>query len=120
MSVTGLQFGRDSHSYNAFAPYPSTVIYNVYASDGNATSIIVPSTGNTGFWCVSYRYQPGSTWFVDVTGATAAIPVNTTLASATAEMIPASHTLLSGTNISVITPNVNAYLGIVMWQIGQS
>jgi hypothetical protein len=110
---TGLNFGRDLHSYNAFAPVPSNTIFNATITDGTATHCTVPSTAP--LWVVSYRYQPGSSVFVDVTGATAAVPAGATLASATAEGNPASHTLVAGTVISIITADSTADVSVVMW-----
>jgi redox-sensitive bicupin YhaK (pirin superfamily) len=117
---TALNFGRDSHSYNAFAPYPSNNIFTATLTDGTASNCQVPTNTNYPYWCVSYRYQPGSSVFVDVTGATAAIPASGTLAASTSEGNPASHTLLAGTNISMITADTEADVSVVMWPIGQS
>lgn len=109
-----LHFGRDDQGYNAYAPYPSTVKYNATITDGNATSITVPST--YALWIVSFRYYPNDVW-VDVSGATAAIPVGATLAATTSELNPASLTLTAGTTISIITGLTTADVSIVMWPV---
>jgi len=114
MTAQNLAFGRDAQGYNAYAPYPSQVKYSATITDGSATSITVPSTYQ--LWVVSFRYFPNDVW-VDVTGATAAIPVGATLASTTSELNPASLTLTAGTNISIITGQTSADVSIVMWPV---
>ena len=109
-----LQFGRDNQGYNAYAPAPSTVKWSATLTDGNATSITVPSSHQT--WVVSFRYFPNDVW-VDVSGATAAIPVGNTLAATTSELNPASITLQAGTNISMITAQTAADVSVVMWPV---
>ncbi len=109
-----LRFGRDLQGYNAFAPQPSTVQYSATITIGTAASVVVPSTYQT--WVVSFRYYPNDVW-VDVTGATAIIPVGATLAATTSELNPASMELQAGTNISVITGLTAADVSIVMWPV---
>lgn len=109
-----LQFGRDNQGYNAYAPYPSTVKYKATIENGDATSVVVPSSHQT--WIVSFRYYPNDVW-VDVSGATAAIPVSGVLTASTAELNPASLTLQAGTNISIITAQDTADVSIVMWPV---
>lgn len=111
---TLLSFGRDVQGYNAYAPQPSTNKWSATITNGSATSITVPS--NFPVWVVSFRYYPNDVW-VDVTGATAAVPVGATLASSTAELNPASLTLTAGTNISIITGLASADVSIVMWPV---
>lgn len=112
---TLLNFGRDVQGYNAYAPQPSTNMYSATLTTGSATSVTVPK--NFPLWIVSFRYYPNDVW-VDVTGATAAIPVGATLASTTSEMNPASLTLPAGTNISMITDLTTADVSVVMWPAG--
>lgn len=115
MSYTqNLAFGRDVQGYNAYAPQPSTVKYSATITNGSATSITVPTTYN--MWVVSFRYFPNDVW-VDVSGATAAIPVGATLASTTSELNPASLLLSSGTNISMITGQTSCDVSVVMWPV---
>lgn len=109
-----LNFGRDVQGISAYAPAPATNKYSATLTDGVATSIVVPS--NHEVWIVSFRYYPNDIW-VDVTGATAAIPAGGTLASTTSELNPASLTLIAGTNISVITGLAAADVSIVMWHV---
>ena len=111
MATIPLQFGRDQQGYNAYAPYPSTVKYSATITNGNATSVTVPSTFP--LWIVSFRYYPNDVW-VSVT-TTAAIPVGATLAASSSELNPSSLTLASGTTISVITAQTTADVSIVMW-----
>lgn len=112
--VTPLQFGRDVQSYNAYAPYPSTVKYSATLVAGGATSVVVPSSFPA--WVVSFRYFPNDVW-VDFSGATAAVPAGTTLATTTSELNPASVTLMAGANISMITSQTNADVSVVMWPV---
>jgi hypothetical protein len=85
--ATDLQFGRDVQGYNSFAPYPSTTKYSATLTNGNATSVTVPSSFP--IWIVSFRYFPNDVW-VDVSGATAAIPAGNTLLATTSELNPSS------------------------------
>ncbi len=112
--ATVLNFGRDVQGYNAYAPAPSNNKWSASLTTGNASSITVPSTHQT--WIVSFRYYPNDVW-VDVSGATAIIPVGATLAPTTSELNPASLTLQAGTNISVITGLTSADVSIVMWPV---
>jgi len=111
---TPLQFGRDAQGFNAYAPYASTNKWAATITNGSATSITVPT--NHTLWIVSFRYYPNDVW-VDVSGATAAIPAGATLATTTAELNPASMTLVSGTKISIITGQTTADVSIVMWPV---
>lgn len=111
-TATPLQFGRDLQSYCAYAPRPSQVKYAATITDGNATSVTVPSSYAS--WIVSFRYYPNDVW-IDTTGATAIIPVGATLAATTSELNPASLVLNGGTTISAITAQTAADLSIVMW-----
>jgi len=111
---TLLSFGRDVQGFNAYAPQPSTNKWSATITTGNATSITVPSNFQT--WIVSFRYYPNDVW-VDVSGATAAIPVGATLATSTSELNPASLTLQAGTKISMITGLTSADVSVVMWPV---
>lgn len=113
-AINPLHFGRDDQGYNAYAPYPSTVKYSATITNGSPTSITVPKSYP--LWVVSFRYYPNDVW-VDVSGATAAIPAGTTLATTTSELNPASLTLAAGTNISVITGLTTADVSVVMWPV---
>lgn len=109
-----LAFGRDQQGYNAYAPQPSSVKWSATLTTGTASSITVPTSYQT--WIVSFRYFPNDVW-VDVSGATAIIPVGATLAPTTSELNPASLTLQAGANISVITGQATADVSIVMWPV---
>lgn len=107
-----LQFGRDVQGFNAFAPQPSENMWSATLSGGMATSITVPD--DYPVWKVSFRYFPNDVW-VDVSGATAALPAGPTLLPTTSELNPASLTLTAGTTISMITSQVTADVSVVMW-----
>lgn len=111
-ATTTLAFGRDNQGYNAFAPDPSTNKWSATLTDGNATSVLLPA--NFPVWIVSFRYYPNDVW-VDVSGATAAIPGAATLASTTSELNPSALRLLAGTKISMITGQTTADVSIVAW-----
>jgi hypothetical protein len=109
---TPLAFGRDAQGLNAFAPYPSTNIYQATLTADDEAHVTVPSTSP--IWIVSFRYYPNDVW-VDVSGATAIVPVGNTLASSTSELNPASLLLTAGTIISMITSQTTADVSVVMW-----
>jgi hypothetical protein len=109
-----LEFGRDVQGYNAFAPQPSTVKWAATLTDGSETHILVPASFQ--MWVVSFRYYPNDVW-VDVSGATAIIPVGATLAVTTSELNPASMLLTAGTEISMITALATADVSVVMWPV---
>jgi|ERR1700741_2616448 len=113
---TVLNFGRDVQGYNAYAPQDSTNKWSATLAAGAATSITVPS--NYPVWIVAFSPQPGTNIWVDFTGATAASPVGGTLASTTSSLNPGQRTVLAGTNISVITDNTTADIGIELWAVG--
>lgn len=113
-NIPSLNFGRDVQGYNAYAPAPSTIKFKATIENGTATSCTVPSSHQT--WVVSFRYYPNDVW-VDVSGATAAIPVSNTLTATTAELNPASLTLQAGTTISMITAQDTADVSVVMWPV---
>lgn len=117
--ATGLNFGRDAHGYNAYAPVPSNNIWTATLADGTASSITLPTLGANQYWVVSFRYQPGTSVYVDITGATALLPVGGTLASSTSELNPASLKLVPGNNISMITGNTTAEVAIVAFQVAE-
>ncbi len=110
---TPLQFGRDVQGFNAFAPIPSTNNWSATITDGSATSVTVPVSSP--IWIVSFSYQGGTNVWVDVTGATAAIPAGATLVATTSVRNPASYKLTAGTHISIITDNTSADVGISMY-----
>ncbi len=114
--AVALKFGKDSQGYNAFAPRPATNMKSIELINSTAQSFTVPNTED--FWTVSFRYQPGTTVWVDVTGATAAEPVGNTWADTTSEMNPATLVLAGNTNVSMISGNDTADVGVVMWQYG--
>jgi hypothetical protein len=113
--TVALKFGKDANSFNTFAPRPSDIKYNAFLALGTATSITLPGTDE--IYCVSFRYQPGSSVYVDVTGTNAASPTTGTFTSSTSELNPASLTLEAGTLISMITNYDTAYVSIVAWRI---
>jgi len=112
---TPLHFGRDTAGYNAYAPDPSTTIYNATITNGNETHITVPSTVSQ--WVVAFSYQPGTDVWVDFSGATAAAPVGATLASATSELNPAARTVYSGSKISMITDSTSADVSVAFYAV---
>ena len=112
---TPLSFGRDQQGYNAYAPQPSTDIYNATLTNGNETHITVPKTHAV--WVVAFSIQGGADIWVDLSGGTAAVPAGNTLASATATLNPGQRLLTSGTKISMITANTTADVSVEMWPV---
>lgn len=112
---TMLNFGRDTQGYNAYAPPTSTDKYSATITNGAETHITIPS--NHQVWIVAFSYQPGTNVWVDLTGATAIIPVGATLASTTAELNPGQRTVYAGGKISMITDNTSADVGVSLYAI---
>ena len=112
---TLLSFGRDVQGFNAYAPQPSTNKWSATITTGNATSITVPSNFQT--WIVAFAYEPGTDVWVDFSGATASAPVGGTFAATTSELLPGARTVQAGTNISLITDNATADVGIILYAV---
>ena len=110
---TFLNFGRDTQGYNAFSPETAKDKWGVNLATGVETNIIVPS--NHKVWIAAFSYQPGSSVWVDLTGATAIVPSSGTLTPTTAELLPASRTILAGSKISMITSDAAAQVGISLY-----
>lgn len=112
---TPLHFGTDNRGTSAYAPDPSTTIYNATITNGNETHITVPSTVSQ--WVVAFAYQPGTDVWVDFSGATAAVPVGATLVAATSELNPGARSVYSGSKISMITDSTSADVSVSFYAI---
>lgn len=115
MSVKPLNFGRDVQGFNAYAPQDASIKYSATITNGNATSITVPTS--YGVWIAAFSTQPGGNLWVDVTGATAAIPAGATLAASTSMLNPGQRTVFSGNTISIITDDTSIDVGIELWPV---
>lgn len=115
MSSIQLNFGRDVQGFNAYAPATSGNKWAATITDGDETHIIIPS--NYAVWIAVFSYQPGTNVWVDLTGATAIIPVGATLAVTTSELNPASRTVYAGGLISMITDNASADVGVSLYAV---
>ena len=115
---TPLILGKDATGQCAFVPKPSINIESAYLGDGTASSFTVPNTADN--WFVAFQKEDGVTIFVDFSGAVAVLPGSGSFAATTSECNPGTRTVASGSNISVITPNTNAYISCVMWQAGKN
>lgn len=120
MSTT-LNFGRDSQGYNAYAPFTSNDKWQATLTNGAETHITLPA--NSAKWVVVFSFQPGSTVWVDLTGATAVVPGSGTLTSCTAELLPGTRSMnainTNGTagKISMITSNTTADVGVMLYAV---
>lgn len=115
---TALKFAKDANGMNCYAPRPATLMKSIELLNGTSAAFLVPSETNVDFYTVSFRYQAGTTVWVDVSGAEAQQPAGNTWEDTTSEMNPASLILAAGTNISMISGNDTADVGVVMWQGG--
>ena len=112
---TLLDFGNDQRGYNAYAPQTAQDKWNVTLSANTATSITVPS--NYQVWIAAFSIQPGATVWADLTGVTAAVPASSSLSKCTAELNPAARTVYAGQEISLITANTTADVGISLYAV---
>lgn len=110
-----LNFGRDVQGFNAYAPLTAGNKWSATITNGAATSITVPS--NVATWIAVFSFQPGTNVWVDLTGATAIVPVGATLAVTTSELNPAARTVLAGGKISLITNNTSADVGVMLYAV---
>lgn len=115
MASIQLNFGRDVQGFNAYSPATSGDKWSATITNGSAESITIPS--NYAVWIAVFSYQPGTSIWVDLTGATAAIPAGATLAKTTAELNPASRTVYAGGKISIITDNTTADVGVSLYAV---
>ena len=115
---TALKFAKDANGMNCYAPRPATIMFSAELLNGTEQSFTVPSETDVDFYTVSFRYQPGTSIWVDVSGGTAEEPVGNTFLATTSELNPASLILPAGTVVSMITGNDSADVGVVMWQGG--
>lgn len=112
---TRLNFGRDDQGYNAFAPATATDKWSATITNGAETHITVPS--NSQNWIAAFSYQPGTNIWVDLTGATAIVPVGATLAATTSELNPGARHVQAGGKISIITDNTSADVGVALYAV---
>ncbi len=112
---TLLDFGNDQRGYNAYAPATADDKWNASITNGSETSITIPS--NYKVWIAVFSYQPGANVWVDLTGATAAIPASASLTACTSELNPAARTVYAGGKISIITDNTSADVGVVLYAV---
>lgn len=110
-----LSFGRDINSYNAYAPATADIKWSANLTNSTATSVTLPSTSDN--WIVAFSIQPGTDVWVDLTGATASLPVGASLDSTTADLNPGQRLVKGGSLISVITGSANAEICIMAWPV---
>jgi hypothetical protein len=115
MTTNMLEFGRDVQGYNAYAPLDASIKYSATLTDGTATSITIPAS--YAVWVVAFSIQPGTNVYVDFSGATAAAPTSGTLTATTASLNPGQRTVFASGEISVITDNASAVVGIELWPV---
>jgi hypothetical protein len=111
-----LNFGRDMQGYNAYAPQDAPFKKSATLTVGSAASFTIPSSYPV--WVVAFSPQPGANVWVDMSGATAAVPVGATFATTTSTLNPGQRTVVGGTSISCITDNTTADIGVEAWPVG--
>lgn len=122
--TTKFNMSRDINGFNGFGVDFADDNTSVILSANAAQSFTVPSNtsmGGTGLytssvWLLVFEYQPGSTVWVDPTGATAAIP-GATPAATTSTLNPVARKVNGGTSISMITPDTTAQVGVAMYAL---
>lgn len=112
---TLLNFGRDVQGFNAYAPQTATNKWSATITNGSETHITLPSDAPV--YIAVFSFQPGTNVWVDLTGATAIIPVGATLATTTSELNPAARTVFAGGKISMITDNSSADVGVALYAV---
>ena len=112
---TLLNFGRDLQGYNAYAPTASADNWSATITNGAETNITVPS--NYQVWIAVFSYQPGANVWVDLSGATAIVPVGSTLASTTSVLNPGARMVYAGDTISMITDNTSIDVGVSLYAV---
>ena len=113
--MTQLNFGRDVQGMNAYAPQSSTNKYSATLTSGSAASITVPLSSEN--WIVAFSYKPGATVWVNMLGATAAVPAGATFAATGSELNPGQRKVVGGTVISMITSDTTAAVGISLYAV---
>lgn len=112
---TLLEFGRDVQGYNAFAPQTATDKWSATLASGVESHITVPSTASV--WVAAFSYESDAKVWVDLTGATAAVPAGGTLTATTAELNPGQRTVYAGGKISMISHGAAADVGVSLYAI---
>lgn len=118
--ATKLQFGIDNRGQNAFAPLPATIIFTANLTNGVPETITIPQEYL--LWTVSFSYQPGTSNWVDFSGATAATPAGSSFAQSTSELNPGAR-LVSSTlkdhttpaTISIMTDSASALVSVAFY-----
>lgn len=116
--VAALKFAKDAQGFNSYGPKPADLKWSVDLDNGTEATVTLPSDAD--FYTVSFRYQAGTSVWVDVTGAAAVAPILNTIGVTTSELNPATLLLAGGTEISIITANDTAEVGICAWQGGNT
>jgi hypothetical protein len=118
---TKLNLYTDIGGRAVYAPAPSTNIFTATLVNGSAQTITLPASKK--IWTVSFSYQPGSSVWVDFSGATAASPAGSTFAASTSELNPGARTLYTFKNdgitqntISLLTTNATTGVSVALYE----
>jgi hypothetical protein len=111
--MTGLNLASDTQGHCIYAPATSALLYNATLGANVSANLTIPSTYPKYVAC--FTYKPGSNVWVDLSGATAIVPVGANLAACTAEQNPAQRIVYAGGKISMVTSDVADDVGVALY-----
>jgi hypothetical protein len=96
-----LNFAKDAQGTPTYSPKTSNLKYRAALTQNVETNITLPT--DYANYNVLFGYSSGANVWVDMTGATATVPLSGTLGTTTADLTPGQRTVPGGSKISIIT-----------------